>query len=215
MQGKYGTLLRFIYSKIIKKLRGSSIRNTQLDLDCKIESGSSLFNVKMDRHSFCGYDCEIYNAEIGSFCSIANEVVIGGGMHPLNWVATSPVFYHGRDSVRKKYSTHKREEPLKTIIGHDVWIGQKTLIKQGLIIGTGAVVGMGSVVTKSVPPYAIVAGNPASIIRYRFSKDAIKRLLASEWWLLSSTEIAKLAPSITDVELFLDKIDEKKAINKL
>ena len=60
------------------------------------------------RHSFCGYDCDINNTKIGSFCSIANGVVIGGGMHPLDWISTSPVFYEGADSVKAKFSEHKR-----------------------------------------------------------------------------------------------------------
>tara|TARA_B110001450_G_C17590920_1_gene468932 strand:+ start:377 stop:886 length:510 start_codon:yes stop_codon:yes gene_type:complete len=169
----------------------------------------------MDRHSFCGYDCEIYNTTIGSFCSIANEVAIGGGNHPMNWVSTSPVFYAGRDSVRVKYSEHERKKPHRTIIGHDVWIGQRVLIKQGVQIGTGAVVGMGSVVTKSVPPYAIVAGNPATIIRYRFDSNTINKLLKSEWWLLPSSNLKKAANKITDVERFLDLVNEKENSNKL
>lgn len=208
-------LLKFIYSKILKKIRSSSIRNSKLSYDCKVESGSSLINVNMDRHSFCGYDCEIYNTDIGSFCSIANEVVIGGSNHPMDWVSTSPVFYEGRDSVRIKFAEHVREKPNKTIIGHDVWIGQKALIKQGLQIGTGAVIGMGSVVTKSVPPYAVVAGNPASIIRYRFDEDTIAKLLKSRWWLLTPQDLKKCAKDITNVELFLDIVNEKENFNKL
>lgn len=208
-------LIKFVYSKIMKKIRGSAVLNSKLGLDCKVEAGSSLVNVLMDRHSFCGYDCEIYNAEIGAFCSIANEVVIGGGNHPMGWVSTSPVFYSGRDSVKMKYSQHERTPPKNVIIGHDVWIGQKALVKQGVTIGTGAVVGMGSVVTNSVPPYAIVAGNPARIIRYRFDTAIIKRLLKSEWWLLPSSDLKKYADEIEHVERFLDLLDEKENSNKL
>ena len=208
-------LIEHMYSKFMKKIRGSSIRNSKFGFDCKIEAGSSLMNVSMDRHSFCGYDCEIYNADIGAFCSIANEVVIGGGSHPTNWVSTSPVFYSGRDSVKMKYSQYDRTSPLRVTIGHDVWIGQKALIKQGVKIGTGAVVGMGSVVTKSVPPYAVVAGNPSRIIRYRFDGEIIERLLQSEWWLLPSTDLKIFAKEIKNVELFLELLDEKENTDKL
>ena len=103
-----------LFSKALKKLRFSAIRNSRIDKTSKVESGSNLVNVSMQKHSFCGYNCEIFNAEIGSFCSIANNVVIGGAMHPITWVSTSPVFYDGRDSVKKKYSTHKRTEDLQT-----------------------------------------------------------------------------------------------------
>ena len=136
----------------------------------------------MGRHSFCGYDCEITNTEIGSFCSIANNVIIGGGMHPMDWVSTSPAFYIGRDSVKAKFATHTREPVKKIIIGHDVWIGQYALIKQGITVGTGAVIGMGSVVTKDVEPYSIVAGKPACLINHRFNEDIVQKLLHSKWW---------------------------------
>ena len=92
-------------------------------------------------------------------------MIIGGGMHPMDWVSTSPAFYIGRDSVKAKFATHTREPVKKIIIGHDVWIGQYALIKQGITVGTGAVIGMGSVVTKDIPDYCVVVGNPARIIK--------------------------------------------------
>ena len=109
----------------MKKIRGSSLRNSKLSFDCKVESGSSLANVNMGRHSFCGYDCEIYNTDIGSFCSIANEVIIGGSNHPMHWVSTSPVFYSGRDSVKVKYSKHKRKSHLKLRLGTMFGLGKR------------------------------------------------------------------------------------------
>ena len=108
-----------------------------------------------------GYDCEIINCHIGSFTSISNDVHIGGGSHPTNWVGMSPVFYDNVDSIKKKFARHQRQPIQQSRIGNDVWIGQSVLIKQGITIGDGAVIGMGSVVTKDVEPYAIVAGNPA------------------------------------------------------
>lgn len=102
-------------------------------------------------------------------------------LHPVDWVATSPVFYEGRDSVRAKFSEHKRKTPQKTIIEHDVWIGQGACIKQGVKIGTGAVIGMGGVVTKDVLLYSIVGVVPAKFIRKRFDEDIISTLLKSKW----------------------------------
>lgn len=197
-----------LYSKVLKKIRFSAVRTSFIHKSSKVESGCNLVSVNMGRYSFCGYDCEIINTEIGTFCSIANNVIIGGAAHPIQWVSTSPVFYRGRDSIKKKFSEFERDEDKRTFIGHDVWIGNYTLIKQGVHVGTGAVVGMGSVVTKDVPPYAIVAGNPAKIIRYRFDEETIKGLLDSKWWDMTDDELHRHSQYIQCPELFLKSISK-------
>ncbi len=199
--------IRYLVAKILKKIRGSAIRNSTIHPSSKIESGSNVINTKMDKYSFCGYDCEITNAKIGSFCSIANNVIIGGAMHPIDWVSTSPVFYEGRDSVKKKYSKHKRNIDKVTEIGNDVWIGQNAIIKQGVVIGTGAVIGMGSVVTKDVEPYSIVVGSPAQQIKKRFDDVIIKKLLESEWWNIEDSKLEYLSQYIKNPEDFINKIN--------
>lgn len=196
--------LKYYWAKVLKKLRGSAISNSQIHPTSKVEAGSSIVNVIMEKHSFCGYDCELTNVDIGSFVSIANSVIIGGGMHPVDWVGMSPVFYEGRDSVKKKFSTYERTAPQKVIVGHDVWIGRNALIKQGVEIGHGAVVGMGSVVTKDVPPYAIVGGVPAKVIKYRFDEELIEGLLESKWWELDEQTLERLAVHIKDPKKFLE-----------
>lgn len=195
--------ISYIIAKIFKKIRGSAIVNSVIHHSSKIEAGSNIVNLKMGKYSFSGYDCEIYNAEIGNYCSIANNVVIGGAAHPTTWVSMSPVFYKGRDSISKKFSEFVREPDKTTLIGHDVWIGQYVLIKQGLNIGTGAVIGMGSVVTKDVPPYEIWAGNPAKFIRKRFDDQTIASLLQTKWWVLPDKTIAQYATNVKDVRKFL------------
>lgn len=196
----------YLLVKLFKKLRGSAIRNSHIHKSSKVESGSHIVNTVFGKHSFCGYDCEIINCNIGSFCSIANNVVIGGGKHPMEWVSTSPVFYEGRDSVKAKFSTHKRESAKITYIGHDVWIGERAIIKQGVRIGDGAVVGMGSVVTKDVEPYSIVAGCPAKIIKKRFSEDICNELLSIKWWDFSDEKLKHCAQFIKDPETFIHEV---------
>jgi chloramphenicol O-acetyltransferase type B len=191
----------YIYSKIIKKLRGSAIKNSVIHHTSKVESGCQIINSSFSKHSFCGYDCSILNCDIGSFCSIANRVTIGGARHPIEFVSTSPVFLSHKDSVKTKFAHHDYLPTIKTIIDNDVWIGDGVFIKAGVHIGHGAVVGMGSVVTKNVIPYSIVAGNPAKLIRMRFNDKIINSLLKSQWWNKSDNELQEIA-------IYFDKIDE-------
>jgi acetyltransferase-like isoleucine patch superfamily enzyme len=204
-------LMRLV-AKFLKKIRFSAIKKSAIDPSSKVESGTSFFCSCMSKHSFCGYDCDISRADIGSFVSIANRVVIGGGRHPMEWVGMSPVFYEGVDSVKAKFSTHSRAPSMRVSIGHDVWIGHSAIVLPGVEIGNGAVVGAGAVVTKSVPPYAIVAGNPAKLIRYRFDESVIRRLLASQWWNRSDADLHRLGPYFNDVDKFLDAVERENKV---
>jgi acetyltransferase-like isoleucine patch superfamily enzyme len=201
--------VRYIYSRFLKKMRGIAINNSSIEKTSKVESGSTIVNTIMGRHSFCGYDCEISNSEIGSFCSIANGVVIGGGAHPIERISTSPAFYAGRDSIRAKFSERERVPPEKVVIGHDVWIGRNSLIKQGVTIGNGAVIGMGSVVTKDVLDYEIVAGNPAKRLRFRFDDVTIQKLVEIQWWEMNDSDISRYAELFYDPKLFVSEVLKK------
>jgi len=204
-------MLMYYWSKILKKLRGSAIKNSSINKFSKIESGTSFVNSSMDKYSFCGYNCEISHCEIGSYVSIANNVIIGGGVHPMDWVGMSPVFYIGRDSVKKKFSSFERLPPTTTIIGNDVWIGNNVLIKQGVKIGHGSVIGMGSVITKNVESYSIVAGVPGREIKKRFDEDVINELLKIKWWDFSDDKLERYATYIKNPKFFIKQyyIDSK------
>jgi len=198
-----------VLAKLLKKIRLSAVKNSVIHSTSKIESGTTFYASRMGRHTFCGYDCDIHCADIGSFTSIANNVVLGGGRHPMEWVGMSPVFYEGRDSVKAKFSTHRRAPVERVVIGHDVWIGHSAIVLPGVEISDGAVVGAGAVVTRQVPPYAIVAGNPARLIRYRFDESVVARLVASRWWKLNDAELHRLGPYFNDVEKFLEILERK------
>lgn len=137
-----------------------------------------------------------FGCRIGRYCSFGEEVQIGRHPHPMHWFSTSPFFYSPFDKVidlpfpentklnpQTDFKRHSRATNLKlTEIGNDVWIGHGAFILPGVKIGTGAVIAAESVVTKDVPPYAVVAGSPAIIKKYRFPEDTINRLLESCWW---------------------------------
>lgn len=192
-----------LYFKIRRTLRGKNLAGSQIDPAAKVESGSTVIGSTFDRHSFCGYDCTILHVDIGAFCSIAGRVSIGGAHHPVEYVSTSPVFLSHRDSVKAKISRHDYLPIVRTVIGSDVWIGEGCFIKAGVRIGHGAVIGMGSVVTKDVPDYAIVAGNPARLIRMRFAQPLIDGLLRMQWWTWSDAELRRIASLVPDPEALL------------
>ncbi|NLB79326.1 MAG: CatB-related O-acetyltransferase [Clostridiaceae bacterium] len=199
-------MIKYLWAKLMLKMRGSAIKNSVLGYDSKIESGSHFINSTMGKYSFCGYNCFINNCEIGSFCSIAGNVVIGGGSHPLEWISTSPVFYNNRDSIKTKFSRYDRDELPRTYIGNDVWIGDGVHVKAGVRIGTGAVIGMGSVVTKDIEPYSIVAGVPAKLIRRRFDDDTCQKLLEIEWWNMDEEKLKNCAVYVKEPSVFIREV---------
>lgn len=147
--------------------------------------------ITMGEYSYISEWCHISQyTKIGRYCSIANLCTIGAQPHTILELTTYP--------VTDEYT------PTETIIGNDVWIGSSSIILAGVTIGDGAVVGAGSVVTKSVPPYAIVVGNEAKLLRYRFSPEVIAELLASKWWEMSIEEVAKLQRA--NVSLCLEQL---------
>lgn len=192
-----------IYFKVLRKMQGNDLSNSVIDPSSKVEAGSRVLGSTMHRHSFCGYNCTLINVDLGSFCSLANNVSIGGAKHPLTYLSTSPVFLSHKDSVRAKFASHDYLPIIRTVIGNDVWIGESCIIKAGVTIGHGAVIGMGAVVTKDVPPYAIVAGNPAKLIRMRFEADVVNALLKWQWWNLSEDELRRIGPSVSSPERLL------------
>lgn len=144
-----------------------------------------------------------YCKSIGSFCSISFDVKIGLKNHNLKTISSSPYFYKtSKDWVK----TNNLPKSTPVTIGHDVLISANAIILENVTIGTGAVIAAGAVVNKDVPPYAIVGGVPAKIIKYRFSPTIIDRLIASEWWKTPPSDLKKLNLLFSSPEEFLTQI---------
>jgi acetyltransferase-like isoleucine patch superfamily enzyme len=197
--------LMYLISKLIKKIQIPSIKNSKIDKTSKINANTQIVNTTIGRYSYTGYNCMIIETHIGNFCSIANNVVIGGANHPIDWVSTSPVFHQGKNTLNKNFSNHEFNTYKKTIIGNDVWIGNNSLIKSGLIIGHGAIIGMGSVVTKNIGNYEIWAGNPAKLIRKRFSDEYIQKILEIGWWDFEDDKIHEISKEFDQITKFFIK----------
>jgi virginiamycin A acetyltransferase len=132
----------------------------------------------------------IASGRVGRFCSIGSNCQIGMADHPLEFLSTSPLLYGPRNVFGDgSHWEHYGEAPE---IGSDVWIGAQVVIRQGVTVGHGAVLGAGAVAVKDVPPYAIAAGVPARILRYRFSPGTVERLLESRWWELPVDDLQAL-----------------------
>ncbi len=159
------------------------------------------------KHSYFGWGTFITrprDTTIGSFVSIAGCVVIGLRQHPTSFLSTHPFQYV--KLPKWKNPLYEWNWAIPTKIGNDVWIGHNASIMSGVTIGDGAVIAANAVVTKDVPPYAIVGGVPAKIIRYRFDEQTITDLLELKWWDLPDDVIETLP--FNDIQACIKKLKE-------
>ncbi len=194
-------------------IRSTDIHDTQLGKSDAILDRAILRQVSMGNFSYVACDSCLNNVEVGNFCSIGPHVQVGLAPHPTrDFVSIYPAFYSNKNPgcpiAFRENKTFDDAVP-KTILANDIWIGANVIIPGGITIGTGAIVAAGAVVVKDVPPYAVVGGNPATIIRYRFSEGQINALLLSEWWNWPIEEIRQQVDDFSDIEKFQGYISVK------
>lgn len=190
----------------IKKERQPQVVNSVLEEPVKLYAPCSITDSKVGKYSYISEGAKISLTDIGRFCSIGPGLLCGWGIHPLNGISTSPMFY----STRKQNGfslgeTDKIEERKKISIGNDVFIGANVTILDGVTIGDGAVIGAGCVVSKDVPAYAVAAGVPMQILRYRFEEEQVKALLQMQWWNWPEDQLNKIEQSFFDIRSFVEK----------
>lgn len=180
--------------------------------NCEISKKSVVFpryyliNVEINDYSYISGNSRISNTKIGKFCSIGPNLTSGWGIHPINGISTSPVFYSQNKifgfSLSKENKTIERKE-IK--IGNDVFIGMNATILDGVTIEDGAIIGAGAVVSKNIPPYAIAVGCPIKIMKYRFTERQIESLLSIKWWNFSEEKLTDIEKDFFDIDSFINK----------
>ena len=164
--------------------RTASVRATTFGAWCEVGARTKVAESSFGDYSYVVNDSDIIYATIGKFCSIAAHTRLNPGNHPLDRVMLSHAGYrssaYGLGPDDSDFFRWRQASPVT--LEHDVWIGHGAIVLPGRSVGTGAAVGAGAVVTKDVPPYAIVVGNPARVLRYRFPPKVVSALHRIAWW---------------------------------
>lgn len=186
--------------------------NNRIDPRAVIYRMVKMKSSSIGRYSYVGNDTDVECADIGQFCSISDHCRIGMGGHTLSHISSCPLFTQRINGCQEQWvdqDIHAVEEK-RAVLGNDVWVGSHVLINGGVTVGHGAVIGAGAVVVKDVPPYAIVGGVPAKVIRYRFSPEIIEKLLELQWWNLPDETLKENISffqkdnfSVNDIEDFI------------
>ncbi|GAC1376469.1 MAG: CatB-related O-acetyltransferase [Acidimicrobiales bacterium] len=167
----------------------------------RITVGRGTYGIPIVKH----YTHDETKLTVGNYSALAeNAIVMLGGQHAMDQVTTYPlrIGFHMPGAGRDGMPTHTSD----TVIGNDVWLAQRSFVRSGLTIGDGAVIAAGSVLTKDVPPYAVMGGNPAKILRFRHTEEQRAALLEIQWWHWPEDEIRRAVPLLaqTDIDSFID-----------
>ena len=190
----------------------ATIRNAKLGRFTEIKERVQFWDSELGDYSYVERHCEVIYARIGKFCAIASDARINALEHPIGRVSQHKITYRPNEyflgaKLDKDFREARRSKVVET--GHDVWIGHGAIVMPGIKIGHGAVVAAGAVVTKDVAPYAIVAGIPATFLKWRFPPKLSERMIALAWWDWPHETIQRANSDVRDLsaEAFLAKYE--------
>lgn len=188
----------------------ATVRGSRLGRYTEVGARTSVVETEFGDYSYVVHDSDIIYSTVGKFCSIAAMTRINPGNHPMQRASQShftyraSAYFPGEEDERAFFDWRRSH---RVTIGHDVWIGHGAIVLAGRSVGTGAVVAAGAVVTRDVAPYTIVAGNPARVVRSRFSASVAERMMRLAWWDWEHGRLRDALPEFRslDAEAFLEK----------
>ncbi len=193
----------------------AKVRDCSLGLYTEIGARTLMAESTLGDYSYVVNDSDMIYTTVGKFCSIASHVRINPGDHPMHRASQSHFTYRASayfegEEDEPEFFNWRRSRPVS--IGHDVWIGHGAVVLAGRSIGDGAVIAAGAVVTKDVPAYAVVAGIPARIVKFRFDHEVIQRLQELCWWDWSHAQLRAALPDFRNLSVpdFLDRYSAAK-----
>lgn len=191
---------------------GAIVADTSFGAYCEVGQGSRVLNSRFDDYAYCDRLADIANTAVGKFANIAAMTRIGPTDHPMTTGSLHHFLYRSSyywDDAADDADFFARRAARRTVIGADTWIGHGAIIKPEVTIGLGAIVGAGAVVTRDVPDWTIVVGNPARVLRRRFSEQIGARLQALAWWDWDHARLRAALPDFRSMtaEAFLDRYE--------
>lgn len=200
---------KYAFSKV-------TFRGTSLQFEPLTRHFVTHNNLHLNSLGYASYTSSfLHTSKVGRYSSIAHNVQIMGDDHPVDWVTTHPIAFgsYVKDFMRRECENNHWDAVTPWAarspgceIGNDVWIGRDVTLGRGIKIGDGAIIAGGAIVTKDVPPYSIVGGCPAKIIRFRFEDSIIEKLLQLQWWNYPASTFAHL--KFSQVNDFIEKFHD-------